>query len=348
LRGEPVSIEVLKRLEVLVDMTDRIRARRQERRTAAIGMAIVAVSFVVVSALILIPVRTTVVDGDITASGVQFELDEPVKLAGLPLLDEIVLDQVGQVRLRDRSGPRVVREAGLLHVTKRMAGGQLTLSDLRLPAGSKIRMRTSQPGRLCRLEFEQLAGEIVPVILSANGSIGWETGNEDGQLTSERPVHFEAWPAANRISLTVAAATVGTWEPFGPVSVRSLGFLRVEDVSGAHGPSTHLVSTIQNGSLYFESLRGRAYPMRQAQMFELGVRRGYLRHVQTTPGDIRVSFHAELWKLQTGVSDSYRSLMPSWLEWWRTNEAVTMFWAGAATLVGLLMSATKWVKGVLR
>ena len=125
-----------------------------------------------------------------------------------------------------------------------------------------------------------------------------------------------------------------------------------------------MVSTIQSGSLFLESLNGNPIALRSSQDLNFSQSDGYIRTLEVRdsefemkPSDAgspqfdRISsslglhYHGTVQGMKFGTPDNLKSIMPSLLEWLYARQALALFIGASLAVFSLITGFLNWLEG---
>jgi hypothetical protein len=116
----------------------------------------------------------------------------------------------------------------------------------------------------------------------------------------------------------------------------------VEDLQDGARPLARPISTIQSASLYFEALGGSERKLRPGELLRFGAASGTFLTLDLRQGEIAATFQGDVREMRTGSGDEPQSLMPTWLEWLRKRQALSLLWGTALYLSGIALTLRRW------
>jgi hypothetical protein len=60
--------------------------------------------------------------------------------------------------------------------------------------------------------------------------------------------------------------------------------------------------------------------------------------------DIAVRFRGRVKGIVSGPADIHQDLMPTWLEWLKARQGLSLFWGSAIYLFGLVVGILRWLR----
>ena len=215
---------------------------------------------------------------------------------------------------------------------------RLTLAALVPPAGTRLWIfKTDVPGEFSlSVKHEDMvvrANVRGQVEITAQGSPTQTLGFGRG-----RTIEFRAGPDVMDV---VFAPVPGTGVQLtGPIAANNLWLQRAPENVVGGGPVSY--STILGGELYLVSVANRKYGLRAAETLHFESADGKIQTLNLTKDHIALTFRGSVSGMTTGTGSDTRSLMPTYLEWWRAHEAWSLVWGTALYLFGLSVAVMRW------
>jgi hypothetical protein len=322
-RVAPSEVAELQALATLVAMDRRRRGDPWRSRLPPLLMGVI--SLLLLSLLLFQRTTRTPVELDMGVTALQFvSTTEQAITRTLPLF--------------------ALRGAGLQHDEGGVAapvlawnaddgacGATLTLEPLVLPAGSRVGLR-SAPGAT-RVHLSLLApGARLHVS---------QTGCTSGQ--SARQVRERVLSLGDEEVDLEIQVPEGSRIAFAPaIGASAIAFDEVEQLAGDDRTHVRLVSTVREGRVRLPALGGKEWPLRRGERLDLTRTRGDLRELEAGAGMLTLRYSGEVSGLARGDAPHAQNLMPTWLEWLRANQSLSLLWGSLFYLVGLSMAVWRW------
>jgi hypothetical protein len=128
------------------------------------------------------------------------------------------------------------------------------------------------------------------------------------------------------------------------LKVTELSLMRIDEVSEDNKTTVRRASTLQSGSVFLNELGARELRLRTQQGLRFTQARGEIRSIGLSDGKLAVNFHGRVRGMASGSLDHPRSLMPSWLDWLRANQPLSLLWGAALYLFGISTAVRQWWK----
>ena len=334
----------------LVDLANKARPTSPRKRWPLV--AVLGATLAVLSVLLFVRVSQTEIELDVTAQEVGFALATEQILTDVINLSSLGATGLSQVEFAPDSGDfkrpsHATQSASAIHLAAQSVGkqqGVISLAALPLPAGTEVWLERAKIPHLYRLS---ISGDALIVQAAVRGPVRVALPTAapvQHDFATPRRVTLYAAPGLLDLDLAVPSGDLRLAEQ---LRVSNLSFSRI-DVDELATDDRTLVrsfSTIVSGSLYFDALNGLAYPVRPGEALRFESSAGLLRTVQLNEEHIAVKFRGQVRGLETGWGDVRRSLMPTWLEWLKSRHAVSLFWATALYIFGLIASVMRWWGG---
>ena len=334
------QVKELERLARLVEAYASTQAPKPRKRGPMV--AIFGVTFAIVSLLLFGRCSETEVELDLVLSEVSFRLSKKQVLS-----DALMLSKVGVSGVREARLPRTretLRDAEIsISIPTPAAGeqrGTITLQSLVLPAGTEVTLSRTRDAHQVRLS---LLGDLPDLHASVTGPVEvGSTRREARQVNYERPRAITFFLDSTEVDLELTFPEVPRVAFSPQFSIEKLSLTRVEKYPGQELPAPRRVSTILQGSVYFESLNGEQYQLRPGEDIRFEVSEGTVRTLILIDETIILKFNGFVRGMSSGGSVSRRSLMPTYLAWLRARQGLALLWGTAMYLSGLIISFLRW------
>ncbi len=126
--------------------------------------------------------------------------------------------------------------------------------------------------------------------------------------------------------------------------VDSLSLVEIQKSYEPDRPAFQPLSTIVQGTLYFEALGGKAYILRPGEELRFRVRDGVIRTLDLADDHIVLKFNGKVEDMSSGVGSNRRNLMPSWLEYLSARQGLALLWGTVLYFFGLVYGLLRWWK----
>jgi hypothetical protein len=135
----------------------------------------------------------------------------------------------------------------------------------------------------------------------------------------------------------------GTAGGFAPsISIQDLELFRIDEYTTSDQTLVRRLSTVESGTLYFESLNGRERRLRPGELLHFEDVRRDIRTLRSHGGHFRLQFHGYVRGMRFGSSESRRSLMPTYLEWLKARHGLSLFWGTKLYIFGMIVGVLRW------
>jgi hypothetical protein len=341
----PGELESLERLARLVKVSDEARITRVRSHWPIV--ALFAASLLIVSVLLFTGPGSTEIQMDLHVDQLSFTLSQRQLLSGPLRLTSLGLTGIGAVdlpRTQNSDAKTLVAghdfDSGIALTVLPM--GELDYPELVLPEHSRITVEKSDIPLTYRLT---LPSANVRFSADANGPLS--VSSIAGQalaltLLSPKSVVFK--PQAPQINLDLTFLALPQKISGTPLAVQDLSLLRIEDHPEVEGLPARRISTILSGALYLEDLNGKEVTLHPGEVIELNGSQGTLESLRLND-DITLQFRGRVRGIVSGPADTRRSLMPTWLEWLKARQGLSLLWGSAIYLFGLVVGVLRWLRG---
>jgi hypothetical protein len=342
-----ISAERMAALERLARLVELRNAAQPVRRSLWVAGALLA-TLTIVSLLLFTRVRTTDIETEITATEVSFTLakDQVVNaaldLAGIGLSGEwhVQLPPFGSTGQDTADNADLPTAIALAPSKIEDRHGSVTLTPLRLPAGTRMTIRRSDLWRQYRVSIEGNAMQIEAVVYGPVTAMFAGSQARTFEAKSPRAIIAQGGPHEVDLDLTFVALPQS---PFAPqLEVRDLSLSRIDEYPGQDTTLIRRVSTIVSGKLYLESLDGQERTLRSGETLVFADSRGEMRSVVLTRDALTLKFHGRVSGMRTGTGEAYRSLMPTWLDWLQARHGLALLWGTTLYVFGLALAVLRW------
>jgi len=223
-----------------------------------------------------------------------------------------------------------------------LPAGELALPELVLPQRSKVVVERSEVPSQYRLT---LPAANVDFSVDVNGPVRVDSiAGQQHALTFLSPKSVEFKPQGQNVDLDLTLLKLPQKLAPMPLAVQDLSLERIDDRRGIEGLPARRASTILSGALYFEDLNGKNFNLRPGELIELDGAQGEIESLQLKD-DIIVQFRGRVRRIVAGPADIRRSLMPTWLEWLKARQGLSLLWGSALYLFGLVIGVLRWWRG---
>jgi hypothetical protein len=342
------QLEALQRLHNLVEISEA--AQPPPTRSHWPLIAVFTSTLLIASILLFTGPRST-----------EIEMDLEVSQMGFVLPDRQVLNQdlrLSTLEVSGLSGIQIPRARGsdamtlvsgrdfesgvaLMTAEEDQIRGQINLPGLILPAQTRVSLEKVDAAGQYRMSLQ---GRGFDLKADVDGPVQVRlTGKGDHQLSflSPKPVIFEP---QSQVDLDLTLLSLPQELPPIPLSIQDLSLLRIEDRRGPDGLPVRRVSTIASGTIYFEELNGQELKLRPGEVIQLEGSTGEIDSLALKDNNIAVQFQGRVRGFTAGPSDSRHSLMPTWLQWLKARQGLTLLWGTAIYLFGLVAGVLRWLR----
>ena len=342
------KLEALRRLSELVGICDSAELTPPRRRWPLI--AVFGCTLLIVSILLFTGPRSTEIEMNLRLDQIGFVL--PVRQV---LSEQLSLASLGVTGVSQVELPRAERsEARTLvsghdfdsNIALTAAGeppliGQVALPDLIVPAQTKVSFERGESPKHFRLTLPATG---LNLSADVNGPVKVSSiagGEAQLNFLSPKSVIFKSQSQAVNLDLAFLALPQKV-SPM-PLTVQDLNLIRIEDRRGIEGLPVRRVSTILSGTIFFEELNGKKLTLRPGEAIEMESSQGEIVSLEFKD-DIAVRFHGRVRGITSGPADIHHSLMPTWLEWLKARQGLSLFWGSAIYLFGLVAGILRWLR----
>ncbi|PYP59199.1 MAG: hypothetical protein DMD40_03675 [Gemmatimonadetes bacterium] len=341
----PGRLEELARLARLVELRHAANTRSKNRWTLP---AVALVTLIVASLLLFARVSTTEIEADLNVSEVSFALPTEQAITEPMIVAQLGVSGVRSAELPDaRADPPTSRGAVNVLLAREQLGerlGSVTVDPITAPSGVRVLVGAEESGGRSRIILQ---GATPPLVASVRGPtriVFSPVTNQVHDFLVPRRVTLAL--DSHQVTLDFTAAdSARVRRPFSsPLLATGLLLSRVDQVQQEGQTLVRHISTIRSGTLYFEALDARAFPLRTGEGLQFAWSDGEIRELQLEGGSIALRFHGAVRGMSTGTGPAKRNLMPTWLDWLRARHGVWLLWGTTTYVVGLFLSISGWWK----
>lgn len=323
---EPDELAHAQALRELIDLESTVAGRRRHVIFAAIaGMALIG-------NFLLMRVSSVEVEGVVRGSSVELVMDR-VRV----LERDIPVDSLWAARYtRASSHPAT---AGTSLSAAPLPGGTLTMEQITMPAGARLRVASAGRGRmLLRVDPQPDTGR---VRFTSRGGARVATGADTLLLGSGEALVLEF--GAERFNLQFAPTTSAV-DLLTGVPALSLSFSESRVRADGARQENLEISSIDAGELVLPEMREQKVTLRPHEHLGLRTRTLRIHRLRSDSGGITVEFRARASRLTLGEGGAERDLRPSRLEWLAANRRLELARVTFVAAIGMLLSLFAWWK----
>ena len=209
-----------------------------------------------------------------------------------------------------------------------------------VPAGSKLHLRSSSSGSNFNLS---LLGKDIAVPINIRGRIS--VLSKEGKATvntHDAPRICELVPWGEDISLELEKEPGVTWRFNNQLEIDDLSTTTVDEHISPTLSVVREQSTIRSGTIYFIDFLGLKYGLRPREVLLLEGVRGELATIALTDSGIALHFRGNVEDITVGWGERPRSLMPSWLEYLKSNHGLSLLWSAVIYVFGIAAGIYRW------
>jgi hypothetical protein len=135
---------------------------------------------------------------------------------------------------------------------------------------------------------------------------------------------------------------------FAPAKAGDFEFSRdltVHDLQLYEGPqaSGQLLSTLVSGQFRLSSSKASPTILLPNDLLELGSSSGRMRSITMGEKTTKFDFQGKVKSLSIGSATMRRSIMPSMLEWWLSQDLIFVAWSAGLSCIAFLLGVYQWI-----
>ena len=338
----PDELANAQRLAQLMQLQRELAPPRRSNRAAV--AVLFAATVAIASVLLLARVRETEVELDLVVSELRFDVDARQQLTDMMQLASIGTSGLSHVVLpgADAAGRMPAEAVRLSTEATGNAAGTITLAPIVVPGRTEVTLRIGdRPGEL-RLSVNRFEGALRADV---SGTIRVIVPRRAQQtLIAPTPQPIVLMAGAANVDMELAPLSAGELSVAPGLTITGLSMMRIDEVSEGDKVTVRPASTLQSGSVFLEELGGREVQLRRHEGLRFTAAHGEIRSIGLKDGELTVNFHGQVRGMASGSLEHPRNLMPTWLEWLRANEPLSLLWAAAIYLFGAATAVRQWWK----
>jgi hypothetical protein len=344
------NVQELELLAKIVNIRDAAIAPPSRKRWPV--AAVLGLTLLIVSILLFVHIPETEIELDLKASEVSFVMSTQQALTqtiGLTALGASGLELVVSAAGIDHGALGTLpldRPAAAIHLSVESSDkpkGTINLASLVLPAGTQVSLRGTRTSHESRLSLTIPEGSETTGKVELNGSVLAGLAGSIPiklDLVSPRAILLQAGSRALDLDLQFADGAHHALTP--NVAVRDLLLSRIDESQGLERTVIHQVSTVVGGTLYIESLNGKERKLRAGETVRFANSVGEFRTLEMLDDGVALRFVGRVQGMSTGWGEHASSLMPTYLEWLKANQALVLMWSVTLYVFGVVVAILRW------
>lgn len=264
---------------------------------------------------------------EVTVSSLGFAGVKALTLPPGTVLDERLVEPVEQNAVKS------------IRIESLTPDASVFLTPMLLSAGTGAAVSSSGRGSVT-LSFQAPGAEMSVGMLGTVVVISPDTGRQELVFGIPDALRMEAAADGTDILLNlkegngVIGALIGIDRL---VLTESVDFLQLDSTL------VRELSTIEGGSIYFDSIGGTKIDLRPGEVIEIGtLHRGEIREIALNDDYLDVVFVGTVSDLLAGQGTNSKSLMPTLLAWLHGRHELVLLWGATTYLFGLGMTLFAW------
>ena len=344
-KGRPDSEQMasLERLMQLVKMHEAAPPPRKRWPVIVIfGFILLTLSF-----LLFFRVPKTEIEMELEVSGISFELPARQAMTDIMELSALGVSGLKAIRL-PRSKGREMQTLSKADDAIRLfpdqdekACGTITLATLAVQEGTRISVHAAENFQQYRLAVKE---ENLTIRVNVHGSVNIalsDTLAEKHHFESPKSILLDA--DANEVDIDLTPPQSSPLRLHPQLSATHLSFSRIDEYMDANRTVVRRASTILSGVLYFNALNDRKRLLRSGEMLQFNQSVGELRTLQMQNGKIVMTFQGVVRGMCTGSGENLRSIMPTYLDWFKERHGLALLWGATIYFFGLFLGVLHWL-----
>jgi|GEM_PF-2875575 len=339
------QLRKLRRLARLAEISEGLKLEANRRRWP-IAALLAAVTLIIVSVL-LVHKPSTEIDLDLKLSSVQFTVNDQQPITNsLSGLSKIDVNGVTQIK----AGAKVLDvgrdSASVSSVVSGKRVGKITLAALIPPAGTRVWLSHTSITHEFHVSLESPPDREIELTADADGPTNLESPSFGTvALDFGTPNQITLTAASNHVDLLLSFFRSAEIVALQQIPIKDIYFFQEERFSSSDFGFSKEVSSIVNGIVYLDELNGQPISLRPGESLRFSESRGELRAMSINNEAIQMQFHGYVRGMSTGSVENPRSLMPSWLEWLKSQQAIVLLWGAVLYVFTFTLVIFRWWHG---
>ncbi|MGF1641815.1 MAG: hypothetical protein ACFCUO_12775 [Rhodospirillales bacterium] len=356
-RLDPAAIERVHGLDRVLRAYERARPAPPSHRRFLIGGF--ALTAGLMAALLFMRVGSTEITLDLRVESLSFDSARKQLLTGTVGATRVAVGGIDRIVMPPGADGGAVddpRDDGetLAAALAAPAGGVLSVGPIEVPRGTRVEIGGAEADGTTSIALIQPATDdgagkpmVVQITVPSGVTLDVANGNAGPQsldLDRPRPIDFVVAPATEAyLDVTPRAA-----KPVAFAAELEIGRISFARVVELEDEAARRLSTVLGGTVFLESLGGKAYHLRQGEHLEIVLDTATVSALSVSPDAIglRASGRARALSVGSpgtaGNAGNSRNLMPRWLEWLTARHEVELFWAATLYAFGLLLGVLRF------
>jgi len=344
----PDQLASVERLSRAIRLADEVKPPNRWPPVLALIVALL-----LVSVLILIRVRQTEVTLDLAVTEMSFTLPAEKPVIGRSGVTQFGVSGVEDLKISPEiipefSGVHNVKMIRLMASSNSISAGAINTSALIPPSGTKVWLGRADMPRSYRLSLKPPRKDArVALNAEAQGEV-----NIAAPDVLTRPGNFDlgksgvtfSFGASDIMDMDFVLSGNSDLQFYAQVPIENLGLSRIEEFSVPGKSLVTPVSTVLNGTLHLESLKGEKLELRAGELIRFSDSKGRIESLKLEGDRITFKFHGQVSGMQTGEAGASRNLMPNLLEWLKARQPLSLVWGSSLFIYALIISTLRWYR----
>jgi hypothetical protein len=316
------------------------------KRRELVPVAVLAMTAVVVTSLVFLPLPSVRAEMDVLCSGVTFRTQRTVQLTGLSSLKLLQGVAFAPTQVEEPVNLQTIVLKPPLELRPRESQS-LTLGSITIPADTNVAIQKTEDAGTWSLQMASPQATVAATLAGPVDVASADAGSATVNFGHGARVTFEADKAGDpMLEIHITPANAGSLLVRRTIPVTNVSFEEsIEDSTpGSIGLLRGKASSVLEGKIFNESLGGRQSTLRNREAVDISLIEGQVRELQVTDAGLHVNLSGSARELKIGNGDDMESLRPSYLEWLAEYHTLQLAWGSAAWLLGLVLGGLKWLQ----
>ena len=291
-------------------------------------------------------VATTEIKMELLVSELNFTVPQQQVVTNLIKLSSIGasgLESVYVAGVREQSEDETKESSSTVLLSVDSINGQfgtISLDALALPAGMRIGISNTDVKNEYRFSLQ---GKPLILSIQANGFIKMiSPPNPPEVLHFSSPGLFKLQTRKDLVSLDLNFQSDPNHVFRAAIAADSLSLLRIDENYDDENSTVRTISTIQSGTIHFESLGGKKQTLLPGQYIQFTNVHGNINALELQDDHIAVNFDGTVSGITSGEINNRKTLMPTYLEWLNSKVNITLLVVFIVLILGIILARRRF------
>jgi hypothetical protein len=220
--------------------------------------------------------------------------------------------------------------------------GVLSIGTLFLKGGTRTTIKFLEKSGGYSFRFQNRP---VDVKLSGRGPLEFHMDSDNRKESYDFPKTLRVTPSSNDITLEIAFVDKVAPTFNSNIEVQNLSFFSIDQYASLE-TKVWEQSTIEEGAIYFADLNGKKVPLRNGEQIRMDRAEGSISSLKLSPKHLSLRFYGKVSGLRSGPENKFLDLMPTYLEYLKSNYFLQLLWGTTASVFGIFLLVFKWINRI--